>query len=120
MAQAPVGQQGYAPQQTAPVAPAKTENLPNYATTSAGQEKPATSERAGEGEAVNQVSREAAGNVPAAAQESTTDFFWLMIFLFLSIGFNIYLVWVAWQTYWKYRDLVSDTRGPRPAGAEGY
>jgi len=120
VAQAPVGQPGYAPQQTAPVAPAKTENLPNYATTTAGQEKPATSERAGEGEAVNQVSREAAGNVPAATQESTTDFFWLMIFLFLSIGFNIYLVWVAWQTYWKYRDLVSDTRGPRPAGAEGY
>ena len=52
-------------------------------------------------------------------KEATSDFFWLMIFLFLSIGFNVYLVWVAWQTYWKYRDLVSDTRTPRTA-SESY
>ena len=119
MAQLPAGQQGYVNNGQPPVTGATTGQLPNYATTNDHRGDLSTG-RQGDGERVNQVSREAAEDVAARTKEATSDFFWLMIFLFLSIGFNIYLVWVAWQTYWKYRDLVSDTRAPRPAGADGY
>lgn len=119
VSQLPAGQQGYVNNARPPATGATTGQLPNYATSGSnrGDETTGNPEKS---EAVNQVSREAVEDVETRTKEATTDFFWLMIFLFLSIGFNIYLVWVAWQTYWKYRDLVSDTRTPRPAGADGY
>ncbi|HEY6565117.1 MAG TPA: hypothetical protein VIY86_11505, partial [Pirellulaceae bacterium] len=36
-----------------------------------------------------------------------------MLLLFASIGLNIYLGWIAWDTYNRYQDLVSDMRSNR-------
>lgn len=36
-----------------------------------------------------------------------------MILLFASIGLNIYLGWIAWDTYSRYDAMVSDLRSPR-------
>ena len=33
--------------------------------------------------------------------------------LFLSLGLNCYLGWIAWDTYNRYQDMVSDLRSPR-------
>ena len=38
-----------------------------------------------------------------------------LLALFASVGLNLYLGWIAWDTYNRYQDLVADMRttGPR-------
>lgn len=37
-----------------------------------------------------------------------------MMTLFASLGLNLYLGWIAWDTYNRYQDMVADLRSPAP------
>ncbi len=40
----------------------------------------------------------------------------LLLAFFASVGLNFYLGWIAWDTYNRYQDMVSDLRHSGPAG----
>lgn len=46
----------------------------------------------------------------AAPQRNKDGVFLTLLALFASVGLNMYLGWVAWNTYSRYQDLVSDVR----------
>jgi hypothetical protein len=60
---------------------------------------------------------QAAGNIPNSPAEPVAGarrtYPLSMLLLFGSIGLNIYLSWIAVDTYNRYQDLVSDMRATR-------
>jgi hypothetical protein len=44
------------------------------------------------------------------SQRQGNSYFLTLLALFGSVGLNLYLGWIAWDTYNRYQDLVSDMR----------
>ena len=58
-------------------------------------------------------------NYPGTPQQSRNKdgVFLTLLVLFASVGLNMYLGWVAWDTYNRYQELVSDVRYSNPRGS---
>ena len=121
-----IGSVATAPNVAAGGAPrTSTLNGGNRASTNTGANAsliPAASQTTAQGTGVGQGAARRyttqSGYPPNVAQGQTPtdggDGFLYFLALFASIGLNVYLAWVAWDTYNRYQELVSDVRYSSP------
>ena len=59
--------------------------------------------------------KNSAEHISEEGRRRGNSYFLTLLALFASVGLNLYLGWIAWDTYNRYQDLVADMRytGPR-------
>jgi hypothetical protein len=64
---------------------------------------------------VSNAIKNSAEHISEEGRRRGNSYFLTLLALFASVGLNLYLGWIAWDTYNRYQDLVADMRyaGPR-------